>query len=231
MSGPLLPPELLRRVRALPHRRPREGRDFWVLDGALRDPLGVRARLLASEAWVHGYPVRPESWPGMRAWPALTPEELEPLERQVRAWTGAKRLRQPEVEAGNVLNHNCVQLVGARDSGPRPHTDMRSVATWAGVLYLSPDTPARCGTSFYRVRLPDGSMGGNRVPEGYDNLVEALGTRRVPADLFAEEVRVEHRFNRLLVYPADIIHSASGYEGDQPENKRMTVLFFWLKSR
>ena len=225
----MMPPELARALRALPHRYPREGRDYWGLDQALPDPDRVRARLLASEGWVHGAPVRKEPWPGMRAMPALLPEELEPIERWVRSQVGVRRLQQGVVAEGNVLNHNCVQAVGARDSGPRPHTDMKSLATWAGVLYLSPDVPETCGTSFYRVRLADGTLGGNRVPDPHDNLIAALGTRYVPPTLFVEEVAVPHRYNRLLVYPADIIHSASGYWGDSLETRRMTALFFWKR--
>lgn len=227
--APALPLPLLRALRALPHQRPREGRDYWVLDDALPDPLAVRARLLASEGWVHGAPVRKEAWPGMRAMPALLPGELEPLERWVMARTGVKKLRYGVAPEGDVLNHNCVQAVGARDSGPRPHTDRKTLCTYAGVLYLCPTAPASCGTSFYRVRLPDGTLGGNRVPDPHDNLVEALGTRQVPAGLFVEELRVEHRFNRLLVYPASVIHSASAYCGDTLATRRMTALFFWRR--
>ena len=52
--------------RALPYRKPTEGRDYWIVDDALPDPLAVRQRALAREDWSLGYPHRPESWPGMR---------------------------------------------------------------------------------------------------------------------------------------------------------------------
>ena len=53
----------------------------------------------------------------------------------------------------------------------------------------------------------------------HDNLVHALGTRYVPHDSFVEDVRVPHRFNRLLVYRANFLHSATAYFGEHPRRK------------
>ena len=76
--------------------------------------------------------------------------------------------------------------------------------------------------------LPDGRLGGNQVPAPHANLVDALGTRFVPPDMFVEDVRVDYKHNRLLVYRADLIHSASGYHGRALAEKRMTAVFFWM---
>jgi hypothetical protein len=69
-------------------------------------------------------------------------------------------------------------------------------ATGARELWLraTPDG----GTSFFRQSLPGGRLGGNLVAAPHNNLVEALGTRFVPPDSFTEDVRVTHRYNRLL---------------------------------
>jgi hypothetical protein len=225
---PAAPPEP--KAHRLVYRAPVLGRDYWVLDDALPDPLAVRARLLARSDWVQGAPLRPETWPGQRAQPALTPEELAPLEAWARQQTGQKKLwaLAPSQGAGQQLNHNCVQLVGASEGGVKPHTDSRRLCKYAAVLYLNPQAPDHCGTAFYRVRLKDGSLGGNTLPSRYNTLVEALDSRFVPAGLFVEDVAVEHRVNRLLVYRADLIHSATAYCGDSPQSKRMTVVMFWM---
>lgn len=215
-------------LNRLVHRPLQPGRDYWVLDDALPDPMAVRQRALARQDWVLGAPHRPESWPGMRIQPGLTPEELAPLERWMLAQTGCRKVYAPQVGAGDRLNHNCVQLVGVDEGGVKPHTDSRALCSYAAVLYLSPDTPPHAGTSFFRVRHPDGRPGGNCVPSRFANLVEALGTRFVPPDLFVEEAAVDARFNRLLLYRADLIHSASGYFGEAPAERRMTAVFFWL---
>lgn len=214
--------------KPLPYRKPQLGRDYWLLDDALADPAAVRARCLARQDWIEGYPYREESWPGLRAQPALLADELAPIEAWVRAMTGARRLWQQTTPDGATLNHNCVQVVGVDESGPRPHTDSRQLCRYAGVLYLNPQAPGACGTSFYRQRLGDGRLGGNFVSPPHDNLVEALGTRFVAAGSFVEDMQVEHRFNRLLLYRANLIHSASGYWGQTLEEKRMAAVFFWM---
>ena len=69
-----------RTLPVLPYRKPTEGRDYWLLDDALPDPLAVRARTLARSDWTLGYPHTPESWPGMRVMSGLEPVELEGIE-------------------------------------------------------------------------------------------------------------------------------------------------------
>jgi Family of unknown function (DUF6445) len=142
---------------------------------------------------------------------------------------GAKRLWLGETGDSNArLNHNCIQVVGVDECEPRPHTDSRALCRYAAVLYLNPDVPDHCGTSFYRQRLPMGQRGGNMAPPPHANLVEALGTRFVPPDSFVEDIAIPHRFNRLLLYRANLIHSATGYWGKALEEKRMAAVFFWM---
>ena len=215
-------------LRMLPYRKPTEGRDYWLLDDALANAGEVRERCLAKQDWALGFPHTRESWPGRRAIPALEPGELAPLEDKVRQATGAKKLWVQATPEGKTLNHNCVQVVGEKESGARPHTDARSLCRYAGVLYLTPGAPEDCGTSFYRQRLPNGQLGGNTVNKPHDNLVQALGSRFVPPDSFVEDVRIPNRFNRLIVYSATMIHSATAYCGSVLADERMAAVFFWM---
>ncbi len=215
-------------MKPLPYQKPTEGRDYWVIDDALPDALRVRERCLAKTDWIEGYPAKPESWPGLRAMPGLTPEELAWIESLVKKATGAKRLWVETASSGDTLNHNCVQVVGEDECGPRPHTDSRKLCKYAAVLYLNPLVPDDCGTSFYRQRLPTGQLGGNTVTGPHANLVEALGARFVPTNSFVEDMQIEHRFNRLLAYRGNLVHSASAYWGHSLEEKRMTAVFFWM---
>ncbi|MFJ4679850.1 DUF6445 family protein [Kitasatospora sp. NPDC088783] len=212
----------------LPYRKPTRGRDYWVLDDVLPDPDAVRARHLARTDWDEGYPHKPESWPGLRAMPGLEPAELARVEELVREATGAPRIWALDEAEGGTFNHNCVQVVGAGECEPRPHTDSRSLCRYAAVLYLNPAVPKRCGTSFYRQSLPGGRLGGNSVVAPHNNLVDALGTRFVPPDSFTEDLAVPHRYNRLLLYTANLIHTATEYHGTALEEKRMTCVFFWM---
>jgi hypothetical protein len=216
--------------RQLPYRKPTEGRDYWLLDEALPDPLAVRERALAREDWNLGYPPRPESWPGMRVIPGLLPEELAIVEAKVKQATGAKKLWVETAPDGGHLNHNCVQVVGEEECEARPHTDSRKLCRFAAVLYLNPDVPEDCGTSFYRQRLASGQLGGNIVTGPHANLVEALGARFVPHNSFVEDVRLPYKFNRLLVYHGNLVHSATNYWGHALAEKRMAAVFFWMAS-
>lgn len=216
------------RLPLLPYRKPTPGRDYWVIDDALPDAGALRERCLARTDWIEGWPHKPESWPGLRSIPALDEAEMAHVEALVREATGAKKLWVETAADGGRLNHNCVQVVGAGECEPRPHTDSLALCRYAAVLYLNPVAPEDCGTAFYRQRLPGGQRGGNFVAPPHRNLVEALGTRFVSPDAFAEDVRVPNRFNRLLLYRANLIHSATGYCGRTLEDKRMAAVFFWM---
>jgi hypothetical protein len=220
----LMPTEM----RPLPYRKPREGRDYWVVDDILPNAAEVRERCLASTDWELGYPHTGEVWPGMRTTPALLDEELVALDARICALTGVDKVWVEQSEAGTRLNHNCVQLVGSIEGSVKPHTDSSHLCRYAAVLYLNPDVPDHCGTSFFRQRMPGGQLGGNIVLPPHRNLAEALGNRFVRPDAFIEDVRVAHRYNRLLVYKANLIHSASAYWGLETATKRMTAVFFWM---
>lgn len=215
-------------MRTLPYREPIAGRDYWVVDDALPQALAVRERCLASTTWEYGHPHTAEAWPGRRTTPALAPEELAIIEEKVRALTGAARLWVGQTGDGTRLNHNCAQVVGATEGACKPHTDSLHLCRFAAVLYLTPDAPADCGTAFYRQRLPDGRRGGNIVLPPHHNLADALGTRFVRPDSFVEDVRVENRCNRLLLYRANLIHSAVRYCGSDRDSARMAAVFFWM---
>ena len=215
-------------MKSLPYRKPTEGRDYWLVDDVLPDPLAVRTRTLARSDWVEGYPRRPESWPGLRVIPGLEPAELAIVEAQARRVTGAAKLWVETAPDGARLNHNCIQVVGEDECEQRPHTDSRKLCRYAAVLYLNPDVPDDCGTSFFRQRLPGGQPGGNPVSGPHANLVEALGARFVPPHSFVEDVRLPHRFNRLLIYHGNLVHSATAYWGHALEEKRMAAVFFWM---
>lgn len=216
------------RLPILPYRKPTLSRDYWVFDDVLAHPDTVRARCLARTDWIEGYPHKPESWPGLRVMPGLEPDELEAVEAHVLKATGTRKLWVGTTSEGTQLNHNCVQVVGIDECEPRPHTDSRALCRYAAVLYLNPSVPDACGTSFYRQRLGNGQRGGNLVSPPHANLVEALGTRFVAPDSFEEDVAVPHRYNRLLLYRANLIHSASGYWGKTLADKRMAAVFFWM---
>jgi hypothetical protein len=215
-------------LKSLPYHKPQLGRDYWIKGDLLPNPREVAERCLAKTSWAQGLPLREETWPGMRSPDALLPSELRRVEEWVRKQTGAKRLWQTPAPGSGALSHNFVQLVGVGDSGPRPHTDSLKLCRYAGVLYLTPAAPTRAGTSFYRLRLPNGRLSGNTCPPPHGNLCEALGVTHLPLSAWEEDLAVPNVCNRLLIYRSNIVHSATSYFGNEHESKRMTVVFFWM---
>ncbi len=199
----------------LPYQKPRQSKDYFLKDKFFENAQEIRERCLARTDWTLGFPHRKEMWPGMRSAGGLLPAEMEQLEEWVKKKTGAKRLWQQTVEGENALSHNYIQVVGEKESGARPHTDSRKLCRYAGVIYLNPEAPRHGGTTFYRLRHPDGTLDGNICPDPHYNLREALGVQKMPIDAWKEDLEVENIFNRVIVY-------------DKLEDKRMTIVFFWM---
>ena len=219
---------LLAMLPILPYRKPQLGRDYWVQDDFLPNAQEISQRCFAQDYWELGAPYANEPWPGKRTPNALTPSEMEYLETWVKKMTGAKRLWQEATPEGSSLNHNYFQLVGMPDSGSRPHTDSTKLCRYACVIYLSSDPDPECGTSFYRQRQPNGTLGGNLCMPPHANLREALKVKGLPPEAWQEDVRVENKFNRVLLYKANLVHSATGYFGFDHQDKRLTAVFFWM---
>ncbi|RMH03950.1 MAG: hypothetical protein D6704_11940 [Nitrospirae bacterium] len=216
---------------ALIYRELQLGRDYWIEDQILPNPLDVARRCVSKSTWILGSPWRPEPWPGMRAPHALTDEELHHVEECVKRGLGLRTLQpQSDTERG-LSGHNHVQLVGGAEGVARPHVDSAKICDYAAVLYLHPCPPtSHCGTSFYRLHLPGQEPGGNVCPKEYESLSDVPGlAKEMDPTMFEEILEVPYVFNRLLAYKADIIHSATAYFGWTYElaSKRMAVVFFW----
>ncbi len=216
-------------MNQIPYRRPQLGRDYWIKDQALPNAAEVAERCLASKDWVLGHPYAKQPWPGKRSRNALHPEELALIDEWVRKQIGVSRLWQDTPAESRLVDHNSAQLVGETESRSMPHTDSKD-CRYAGILYLSPQAPQTAGTTFYRLRQPDGALGGNLCPPQHASLREALGVPSLPPSAWKEDVSVPNVFNRLLVYRGDIVHAATSYFGSDHRSKRLTITFFWRAS-
>lgn len=216
-------------MNQIPYRKPQLGRDYWIKDNALPNAAAIAERCLASKDWVLGHPYANQPWPGKRSRNALHPDELSIVEEWVRQQTGASLLWQDTTAASRLVDHNSAQLVGETESRSMPHTDSKD-CRYAGILYLTPQAPATAGTTFYRLRHPDGALGGNLCPPQHASLREALGVPSLPPTAWKEDVSVPNVFNRLLVYRGDLVHAATSYFGSDHRSKRLTVVFFWRAS-
>lgn len=215
----------------LHYRELKLGRDYWVEDNFLPNALEVAQRCLSKSTWTLGWPWRPEPWPGMRAPGALTPEELVHVEECVKTRLGVRALRPQGHSEMGMSGHNQVQIVGGAEGVARPHVDSSRLCDYCAVLYLHPAPPtSHCGSSFYRLKLGDGQLGGNVCPPEYESLSQVPGLpREMDPSMFEELLEVPYVFNRLLTFKSDIVHSATAYFGWGHElaSKRMAVVAFW----
>jgi hypothetical protein len=101
------------------------------------------------------------------------------------------------------------------------HSDVQS---YAGAIYLTPDAPVETGTSFYRSKkfkevrkchVNDSNYGEVFMGGFYDKtnfeLIDSIG----------------NVYNRLTLWNAKLIHSASQYFGTEKNNSRLFHLFFF----
>lgn len=101
------------------------------------------------------------------------------------------------------------------------HSDVQS---YAAAVYLSPNAPVECGTSFYRSKAyPDI----RRTNTTDDNYGEVFKGGYYDKTKFEHVDTVGNIYNRLVVWDARLIHSASQYFGTTKEDSRLFHLFFF----
>ena len=110
------------------------------------------------------------------------------------------------------------------------HTDHQA---YAAVIFLTPDAPPECGTSFYKSRF-NGLM---RAPTAEDSeRLDKSGSelfREMFAGNYYDKTRWEtvdvigNVYNRMVLWDAQKVHAASEYFGDSLENSRLFHMFFF----
>jgi SAM-dependent methyltransferase len=96
---------------------------------------------------------------------------------------------------------------------------------WGGMLYLTPDAPYQCGTTLYAHKK---TRARSYYDEGWDAAWKDIpgdphldGTPFEPVDVLGNV------YNRLVIFDASNIHSASEYFGTVMENSRLWQMFFF----
>jgi hypothetical protein len=92
---------------------------------------------------------------------------------------------------------------------------------YAGVLFLTPDAPPNTGSSFYRSKYTHKM----KVDSGESSTVFKNGF--LDSTEFEMVDTVGNVYNRVVLFDAKLIHSASCYFGTTKENGRLFQLFFF----
>ena len=184
-----------------------------AIDDIYADPDRVRRWALEQEY------SRPEDLTGYRS-------------SEARIFPGAvKRLRQhfgPELEITDDDTCGVVYFAlakGRKAETPGVHWDFPE-NTYVGLIYLTPGLPADCGTSFWKhkqtglTRAPvraDEQRLGMSCEELYGLLERDSETR----SRWIEIDRIGYRYNRLVAFPAYVLHSATRHYGGTLNNGRI----------
>lgn len=96
---------------------------------------------------------------------------------------------------------------------------------WGGMLYLTPNAPYQCGTTLYAHKQ---TRARSYYDQGWDN-----AWKNMPGDPHLDRTPFEpvdvmgNVYNRLVIFDASCIHSASEYFGTVMENSRLWQMFFF----
>lgn len=182
----------------------------WIVDNFYDDPFAVREFAMKQEYVEGGFG---RGFIGRRTaqqflWPGLKEKFEEIMGQKITEW-------ESHPINGRFQNcHSGEPLVWHCDS-----------QRWGGMLYLTPDAPYQCGTTLYAVKKtrarsyydPGWDIAWNNVPGG----CHLDGTYFEPVDVCGNV------FNRLFLFDASCIHSASEYFGTVMENSRLWQMFFF----
>ena len=195
-----------------------------VVDGFYRDPDAIRAFALEQE-----YHEDLRHYKGLRTrerylWPYLREEMQAHLGgSQITDW-----LQQPA--------NGCFQQTKASD----PLVWHSDTQDYAAAVYLTPNAPVGAGTSFWRSR----THGCRRPPEHalergrFKTQDELLAARQgvyspyniTHGDDWELVDRIGAVYNRLVIWDAKLIHSASSYEGFSDFTRLVQLFFFSVKA-
>ena len=98
---------------------------------------------------------------------------------------------------------------------------------YAGIIYLTPDAPPECGTSFFRHKKY--KLRNREVFSKSDWYQSDLNYKEPHLDKTQWEVvdSIGNVYNRLVIFDAQYIHGVSEYFGEDIRNSRLFQLFFF----
>ncbi|WP_282167466.1 DUF6445 family protein [Shewanella japonica] len=213
----------------LNYEKPEENKNFWIIDNFFSEKQAteIANRCFMKSKWKLGKPYTSELWPGMRSKNALKKKELLQVENWIKEILKVDKLWVAESNSV-VVDTNTAILVGADEGAARPHVDNRQLCRYGAVLFLSKNPKPHSGTSFYRLKYANEAAGGNLVQKPYNNLVDALNTDSLPPSAWYEDEAIENKFNRLILFKGNMVHSASSYFGKEKREKRLAITFFYM---
>ncbi len=182
----------------------------WIVDNFYEDPDQVRQFAFSQEFVEGGFG---KGFIGRRTesqylFPGLKERFEEIIGMEITAW---------EEHGMNGRFQNC------HSGEPLVwHCDSQK---WGGMLYLSPNPPYQCGTTLYAHKQ---TRARTYFDEGWDAAwVDVPGECHLDGTPFEPVDVLGNVYNRLVIFDASCIHSASEYFGTVMENSRLWQMFFF----
>jgi hypothetical protein len=181
----------------------------WIVDNFLKDPDAVREFALAQEYQVNldgeqGYIGRRTKQQFL--FPGLQEEFERIMNRKIVRWEDhSMNGRFQTCQAGDPLVYHC---------------DLQS---WAGMLYLTPNAPYHSGTTTH-AKL------GTGIRHRTDPEIHTCfhpESRNFDRTIFEPVDVLGNVYNRLVIFNAGYLHSASEYFGYNQQNSRLWQMFFF----
>jgi len=186
-----------------------EDKRLFVVDNFYEDPLAVRNYALSQ------YFFDDEGYLGMRTRKQFffngVKERFEKIiNKKISSWEEqSMNGRFQTCKAGTPLVYHCDQQ------------------KWAAMVYLTPDAPIECGTSFYRHKQTK-KHHNSQFHNNNDDLTAVFNQKTFLDKTPYEMVdTVGNVFNRLVIFDGGLIHAASEYFGwDIPSSRLFHMYFF-----
>lgn len=106
------------------------------------------------------------------------------------------------------------------------HADQTS--NWAGICYLTPNAPPSGGTGFFQHKETGITEAPRKEDGTYDmETLNKLGKDSQDYSKWEMIDEVSNKYNRLILYRADMFHQSLEYFGDNISNGRLFQTFFF----
>jgi len=198
---------------------------FLVLDNFFKEPSAVREKALAKP-----FTKKTGHFPGERCINEFRFPELRELCRKASpllAARGELKIQSP-----------CFQFLGKGQRKSYIHSD--PLAGYAGIVFLGEKSGTYPGTSFFRhkqtgldcFKWEDKEWIRQNFPNraAFRDASDQLDRDRFNTKKWTKVATLDAAFNRLVLFPAELLHQNASAWGTNPRNGRLTYNF-WLGAR
>lgn len=153
---------------------------------------------------------------------------------RISSWESSSTV--PETENGAFLS---TFANGPRNEIPFPHVDSPESTLYNGpnnwvvvIVYMTPRAPSDAGTSMWQ-HLKTGltcyptRRDANRLKIPIDELSETLNSDAYNRRLWKEIDRVGNVYNRAVLFPSTVLHSATRHFGSNLRNGRIIQVYYF----